>query len=201
MRHADDLWTALEGPEADEKLWDYMIVGPFRSRGEFDSWLQELSVATDSVTFCILDLATNRVNGMIALVSIDTTHGRVEIGRVTFGAAMQRTPKSTEAVFLLAQEAFALGNRRVAWKCNVENERSSKAALRLGFTYEGTFRQHMVVRGENRDSAWYSIIDTEWPSLKAAFQLWLGPENQTNAGQLRTLAECRLASAAVNKCS
>jgi RimJ/RimL family protein N-acetyltransferase len=117
--------------------------------------------------------------------------GRIEIGHVTFGAPMQRSPKSTEAVYLLAKESFALGYRRLEWKCNNGNARSKYAAERLGFSFEGVFRQHMVVKGQNRDTAWYSILDSEWPAIGAGFEQWLSDENQTESGQVKTLVECR----------
>jgi RimJ/RimL family protein N-acetyltransferase len=124
-------------------------------------------------------------------MSIVPAQGRIEIGHVTFGAPMQRSPKSTEAVYLLAKYAFEQGYRRLEWKCNNANDRSRYAAERLGFSFEGVFRQHMVVKGRNRDTAWYSIIDSQWPKVGAGFEKWLSQENQRGDGQVKTLAECR----------
>lgn len=116
----------------------------------------------------------------------DTANGSVEIGHVVFGHALQRTPAATEALYLAAAEAFAsLGNRRLEWKCDSSNQRSRRAAARFGFRYEGTFHQHMVVKGRNRDSAWFSILDCEWPLIKAALETWLAPENFDEAGRQR----------------
>ena len=117
----------------------------------------------------------------------------MEIGHIWFGAALQRTPHATETIWLLARHAFdGLGNRRLEWKCNAANERSRSAALRLGFTFEGVFRQHMIVKGRNRDTAWYSLLDGEWPAARRAFESWLAPSNFDAAGtQRRSLAGLR----------
>lgn len=190
-RHGDDLWHALEGPGADPKLWDYLPYGPFTERATFDAWLDNHAAHSDPYFFSVIDKATGQVQGILSLMSIVPAQGRIEIGHVTFGAPMQRSPKSTEAVYLLAKESFALGNRRLEWKCNNENARSKQAAERLGFQFEGVFRQHMVVKGMNRDTAWYSILDSEWPTVAAGFERWLAPHNHGADGQVRTLAQCR----------
>ncbi|MFW9268496.1 GNAT family N-acetyltransferase [Pseudomonas sp. D2-30] len=190
-RHAEGLWQALEGPGADPKLWDYLPYGPFKVRGDFDAWLDNHAANTDPYFFSVIDRASGEVQGILSLMSIVPAHGRIEIGHVTFGAPMQRSPKSTEAVYLLAKESFALGYRRLEWKCNNGNARSKYAAERLGFTFEGVFRQHMVVKGQNRDTAWYSMLDSEWPAIGAAFERWLSEENQREGGQVRSLAACR----------
>lgn len=128
---------------------------------------------------------------VFSLMSIVPSQGRIEIGHVTFGASMQRTPKSTEAVYLLANESFALGNRRLEWKCNADNARSMRAAERFGFSFEGTFRQHMVVKGKNRNTAWFSILDSEWPALESAFKGWLAVDNFKDGQQINTLEHVR----------
>ncbi|TWC15369.1 RimJ/RimL family protein N-acetyltransferase [Pseudomonas sp. SJZ085] len=192
-QHADGLWQALEGPDADPKLWDYLPYGPFSERKAFDAWLENHAANIDPYFFTVIDRANGEVQGILSLMSIVPAQGRIEIGHVTFGASMQRSPKSTEAVYLLAKEAFALGYRRLEWKCNNANARSKYAAERLGFTFEGVFRQHMVVKGQNRDTAWYSMLDSEWPTIGAAFERWLSEENQSEGGQVRSLAECRSA--------
>lgn len=190
-RHGDGLWTALEGPSADPKLWDYLFDGPFTERAPFDAMLERLAASSDPWFYTVVDQANGVIHGYLSLMSIVPTHGRIEIGNVTFGASMQRTPKSTEAIYLLAKEAFALGNRRLEWKCNNLNARSKRAAERLGFTFEGVFRQHMVVKNQNRDTAWYAIIDSEWPALDRAFQGWLGEHNFRDGQQVRTLEAFR----------
>lgn len=190
-RHADQLWHALEGPGADPKLWDYLPYGPFPKRNAFNDWLNNHAAHSDPYFFSVIDRATGDVQGILSLMSIVPAQGRIEIGHVTFGAPMQRSPKSTEAVYLLAKHAFEQGYRRLEWKCNNGNGRSKYAAERLGFTFEGVFRQHMVVKGQNRDTAWYSMIDGEWPAIGAGFEQWLSEENQSGSGQLKSLAECR----------
>ena len=190
-RHAEQLYAALEGPGADPKLWDYLPYGPFRERSAFNDWLNNHAANSDPYFFSVIDRATDQVQGILSLMSIVPAQGRIEIGHVTFGAPMQRSPKSTEAVHLLAKYSFELGYRRLEWKCNNGNARSKYAAERLGFSFEGVFRQHMVVKGQNRDTAWYSILDLEWPAIGAGFERWLSEANQTTSGQLKTLAECR----------
>ncbi|WNW12543.1 GNAT family protein [Pseudomonas sp. DTU_2021_1001937_2_SI_NGA_ILE_001] len=189
--HADDLWRVLQGPGADEKLWDYLPYGPFEARDEFDTWLARHATSTDPWFYTVLDAVTGKAEGMISLMSIVPAQGRIEIGHVTFGAAMQRTPKGTEAIYLLAREAFDLGNRRLEWKCNAHNTRSLRAAERFGFRFEGTFRQHMVVKGQNRDTAWFSILDSEWLALRQAFERWLAADNFVDGQQVHTLEACR----------
>jgi len=190
-RHADGLWQALQGPGADPKLWDYLPYGPFPERAAFDAWLDNHAANSDPYFFSVLDRASGDVQGLLSLMSIVPAQGRIEIGHVTFGAPMQRSPKSTEAVYLLARHAFELGYRRLEWKCNNTNARSKYAAERLGFSFEGVFRQHMVVKGQNRDTAWYSILDGEWAKVGAGFEAWLGEANQTADGQVKSLAQCR----------
>ena len=190
-RHGDQLWQALQGPGADPKLWDYLPYGPFPERGAFDTWLNNHAAHSDPYFLSVIDRASGQVQGILSLMSIVPAQGRVEIGHVTFGAPMQRSPKSTEAVYLLAKYAFEQGYRRLEWKCNNSNARSRYAAERLGFSFEGVFRQHMVVKGQNRDTAWYSILDSEWPKVGAGFEAWLSEANQSGSGQLKTLADCR----------
>ena len=190
-RHADELFAALEGPGADPKLWDYLPYGPFPERNVFNTWLNNHAAASDPYFFAVIDRASGQVQGILSLMSIVPAQGRIEIGHVTFGAPMQRSPKSTEAVYLLAKHSFDLGYRRLEWKCNNGNARSKYAAERLGFSFEGVFRQHMVVKGQNRDTAWYSILDGEWPAIAAGFEQWLSDANQTPDGQVKGLVECR----------
>jgi RimJ/RimL family protein N-acetyltransferase len=192
-RHADDLFQALQCPGADPKLWDYLPYGPFPERRAFNDWLNNHATHSDPYFFSVIDRATGQAQGILSLMSIVPAQGRIEIGHVTFGAPMQRSPKSTEAVYLLAKHAFDQGYRRLEWKCNNGNARSKYAAERLGFSFEGVFRQHMVVKGKNRDTAWYSIIDSEWPPIGAGFEAWLLPDNLNGDRQLKTLLECRTA--------
>lgn len=190
-RHGDDLWLALQGPDSDPKLWDYLPYGPFPERSAFDAWLEKNAASADPHFYAVIDSANDQAQGMLSLMCIVPEHGRIEIGHVAFGAPMQRSPKSTEAVYLLAKEAFALGNRRLEWKCNNDNTRSKRTAVRFGYTFEGVFRQHMVVKGKNRDTTWYSIISTQWSPVAAGFEKWLALDNQPKSGQIKSLEECR----------
>ena len=190
-RHGDDLWLALQGSESDPKLWDYLPYGPFPERSAFDAWLEKNAASADPHFYAVIDSANDQAQGLLSLMCIVPEHGRIEIGHVAFGAPMQRSPKSTEAVYLLAKEAFALGNRRLEWKCNNDNARSKRTAVRLGYTFEGVFRQHMVVKGKNRDTTWYSIISTQWSPVAAGFEKWLALDNQPKSGQIKSLEECR----------
>ena len=190
-QHGDDLWLVLQGPDADTRLWDYLPYGPFTERAAFDRWLDGNAAGSDPLFYSVIDLASGQVQGILSLMSIVPAQGRIEVGHIAFGAAMQRTPKGTEAVYLLGKLGFELGNRRLEWKCNNANARSKRAAERFGFSFEGVFRKHMVVKDQNRDTAWYSITDDEWPAIAAAFERWLSADNQRAEGQVKTLEACR----------
>ncbi|HKP89608.1 MAG TPA: GNAT family protein [Thermoleophilaceae bacterium] len=189
--HRDALHRALHGDGADG-LWDYLPYGPFDERAWRD-WFAASAASADPLFYAVVGRADERPVGQGSYLRIDPEHGSIEIGHLAFGPALQRTPGATEAVFLLARHAFdELGYRRVEWKCNALNERSRAAALRLGFEFEGVFRQHMVVKGRNRDTAWYAIVDGDWPRVRAAHEEWLRPGNFDGAGrQRRTLASLR----------
>ncbi len=192
-RHTADLFAAAQGPGADPDLWRYMSQGPFPGARELRAWLAERAASTDPLFLAVVDLATGRAGGVVSYLRIEPAHGCIEIGHIWFGAELQRTPQATEAIHLLARHAFDdLGNRRLEWKCNAANARSRRAAERLGFTFEGVFRQHLVIKGRNRDTAWYSLLDREWPAARAAFEAWLAPENfDADGRQRRPLAALR----------
>jgi RimJ/RimL family protein N-acetyltransferase len=192
-QHGDDLWQALQGPGCDPALWDYLPYGPFASREPFDAWLAGNAQSADPLFFSVIDLASGRAVGLLSYLRIAPKDGCIEIGHIAFGQAMQRTPGSTEAVWLLARHAFDdLGYRRLEWKCNALNTRSLRAAVRLGFVHEGLFRQHMLVKGQNRDTAWFAIIDGEWPARREAFERWLAADNFSADGrQKRRLEDLR----------
>ena len=189
-RQAGDLFTASEGAPA---LWDYLAYGPFANRRVFTEWLEERASSRDPLFFAVVDRASGVAQGMASLMRIKPDHGVIEIGHIWFAPALQRTRQATEAIYLLARHAFDdLGYRRFEWKCDALNRPSRRAAERFGFVYEGVFRQHMVVKGRNRDTAWFSIIDGEWPAVRAAFEAWLAPENFDSEGrQRKSLAEVR----------
>ena len=181
----------------DPALWDYMSVGPFRDEDDFQSWLATTARSRDPLFFTVIDQATDHPEGMVSYLRITPAHGVIEIGSIWFGPTLQRTRQATEAIFLLARHVFDdLGYRRLEWKCDARNERSRRAAERFGFRYEGVFAQHMVIKGRNRDTAWYALLDREWPATGTAFRTWLSPENFDAAGrQLQALATIREAGA------
>lgn len=184
-RHGDALWLALQGPDADPALWAYLPYGPFADQEAFDAWIASNAASADPLFFAVIDRASGQAQGLLSYLRMAPEHGSIEIGHIAFGRVMQRTAKASEAVFLLADHAFALGNRRLEWKCNAANQRSMRAAARFGFRYEGLFRQHLVVKGRNRDTAWFAILDGEWPTLQQAFQRWLAADNFDDQGRQR----------------
>lgn len=194
-RHGAALWSASHGPGHDPTMWDYLGYGPFPSEAEFSVWLVSQAASPDPLFFAIVDGASGRAEGMASYMRMSAADGVIEIGHIWFGAALQRTRQATEAIFLLARHAFDdLGYRRLEWKCNALNARSRAAAARFGFTYEGTFRQHMITKGRNRDTAWFSIIDGEWPAIRLGFERWLAAENFDAARRQRaSLADLRAA--------
>jgi RimJ/RimL family protein N-acetyltransferase len=184
-RHAESLYTSSHAPDAG-RLWDHLPYGPFASQVEFTAWLDGCAASADPLFFAVVDWTTMRALGMASFLRMVPEHGVIEIGHIWFAPVLQRTRQATEAIFLLARSAFdELGYRRLEWKCDSLNEPSRRAATRFGFTYEGVFRQHMIVKGRNRDTAWFSMTDGEWPSRRAAFEAWLAPENFDEAGRQR----------------
>jgi RimJ/RimL family protein N-acetyltransferase len=176
-RDADDLWAEFSGVENDS-LWLYLPDGPFRERSDFDAYLLRKETSQDAVCYVIRPEYSGKALGIASLMRIDPPNRTVEVGGIHYSRALQRTAAATEAMYLLARYAFDdLGYRRYEWKCNALNAPSRRAAERLGFTFEGIFRQHMIVKGRNRDTAWYSMLDFEWPDRKAKLEAWLRPEN------------------------
>ncbi|HKV88478.1 MAG TPA: GNAT family protein [Candidatus Dormibacteraeota bacterium] len=189
-RHARQLHSAAAG--ADE-IWEHLAYGPFRDFADFNRWLAERAALSDPLTFAVVDRAGGDARGVAALMRIVPVDGAIEVGHIWFTPRMQRTRQATEAIYLLARHVFDdLGYRRFEWKCDSLNVKSRRAAQRFGFVFEGIFRQHMVVKGRNRDTAWFSIIDSEWPSRRAAFEAWLDPGNFDAAGrQVQSLTALR----------
>ncbi len=185
-RHALPLFQASHDGGAGEPLFRYLPYGPFLSFDDFKSWLQDRAVSSDPYFVCVVDAGTDAPQGMAAFMRMVPEHGVIEIGHIWFSPALQRTRMATEAIYLMARHSFDdLGYRRLEWKCDALNEPSRRAAERFGFAFEGVFRQHMVVKGRNRDSAWFSILDGEWPLVRAAFEAWLTPENFDLDGRQR----------------
>jgi RimJ/RimL family protein N-acetyltransferase len=183
-RHGADLWDALRG---HDDVWAYLPAGPFADEAGFAGWLAERERSTRPYYFYTILDPRGRALGVAALMEIRPAMRVIEVGHITYSPALQRTPLGTEAQYLFARYAFeTLGYRRYEWKCNALNAPSRRAALRYGFTYEGIFRQHMIVKGRSRDTAWYSMLDSEWPARKAAFERWLAPENFGPDGTQKT---------------
>ncbi len=177
VAHGDALYEGTRG-KAGDRLWKYLFEGPFPDRVAFDLYLQRVAASEDPLFFAILDQVSDMAVGYASYLRIEPAHRVIEVGNILFTPSLQRTPLATEAMYLMARHVFDdLGYRRYGWKGNALNQPSRKAALRFGFTFEGVFRQHMIVKGRNRDTAWFSLLDSEWPARKASFERWLNPAN------------------------
>ena len=190
--HAASL-HALSSGAAHAGLWTYLFNGPFADEAEFAADVEAKAKAEDPLYFAVLDNRDGRAVGYQSLMRIEPAHRVVEIGGILYTPPLQGTPGSTEAQYLFAKYVFdTLGYRRYEWKCNDRNAPSRRAAARLGFTFEGVFRQHMIIKQRSRDTAWFSMLDSEWPARRAAFEGWLAPENFDASGrQKRRLEEFR----------
>ena len=185
-RHGDDLFAAGSGAEA-ERMFRYLPERPFPDRASFEPWLDDAASSADTIMYAAVDPKTGRAEGRLSFMRIDAANGVIETGKILFGPRMARTPAATEAIYLQARHVFDdLGYRRFEWKCDDRNEPSKQAALRFGFTFEGVFRQHMVIKGQNRDTAWFALLDRDWPARRHTFERWLDPANFDAAGQQRT---------------
>ncbi|MDQ1712328.1 MAG: hypothetical protein QOE45_1778 [Frankiaceae bacterium] len=186
--HGDALWAAQ-----DESVWTYFGYGPFPSAAAYRAFMTPLAATSDPVFLTVLVDGSPR--GVVSYLRIDPQHAVVEIGHIWYAPSVQRSRVTTEVAYLLARHAFDdLGHRRLEWKCNALNARSRAAAERLGFTYEGTFRQHMIVKGGNRDTAWFSLLDGEWPAVRAALEAWLDSANFDAGGRQRSALNAASAS-------
>ncbi|MEE9455499.1 MAG: GNAT family protein [Paracoccaceae bacterium] len=181
-RHAPDLFTAFSQDKTGS-IWTYMVVGPFDTLADFRSWLTDACLGDDPLFHTIIDRSSGKAVGLAALMRNLPDMGVIEVGNISFAPSLQRTAMATEAMFLLMQQVFALGYRRYEWKCDALNAPSIRAAKRLGFTFEGVFRQAIIYKGRNRDTAWLSILDSEWPALRTGFENWLAAENFDKTGQ------------------
>jgi RimJ/RimL family protein N-acetyltransferase len=181
-RHAEDLFAANR---ADDAIWDYLPYGPFADIGAYRGWAEAMAGKDDPRFYALIDPATGRAGGVASYLRIDPAMGSIEVGHINLAPVMQRRAAATEAMFLMIGWAFDAGYRRFEWKCDALNLPSRRAAERLGFLYEGTFRQAAIVKGRNRDTAWYAIIDKDWPAIKAGFETWLAPENFDPDGRQR----------------
>lgn len=181
--HGTGLYSAVAAPDMAD-TWDYMPIGPFRSEADFRTTLAQIIDVMGWETLVIRGASDGSVLGMASYMRIREGHGSAEVGCVAFGRALRRRPEATEAMYLMAAHIFdELGYRRYEWKCHNENAASRRAATRFGFQFEGVFRNDMVIRGKNRDTAWFSMTDEDWPAIKSAFISWLSPDNFDAAGQ------------------
>lgn len=189
--HALGLFEATRAD--DPALWNYLPYGPFPDESEFELWLARHVANPGLYTETIIDRGIGLPVGCASFMRVDQANGVIEIGHIFLGAVLQRTAAATEAIYLMMRHAMDdLGYRRLEWKCDAANARSMRAAERLGFVYEGTFRQHSIVKGRNRETAWFSIIDAEWPAVRAALESWLAPDNfDPDGDQLRRLEDVR----------
>ena len=188
---AQPLYALSHPPAGDPAIWTYLPDGPYESPEHLRQALTWAESASDYIYFTLCRLPEERPLGLASYLRIVPEHGTIEIGHIWFGAQLQRTTAATEAIYLLARHAFDdLGYRRLEWKCNALNAASRRAAERFGFTFEGIFRQHQIVKARNRDTAWYALLDRDWPAIRAGFQAWLDPANFDQHGhQARSLGE------------
>ena len=183
-RDAEPLFTESHPPLADPGLWTYMPAGPYRDAGELRAALEVAERSEDPLVFALHPRAGEHPAGVASYMRIAPEHGVIEIGGIWLGASLRQSTAASEAIFLLAAHAFdELGYRRLEWKCDSLNQASRHAAERFGFRFEGVFRQHMVIKGRNRDTAWYAITDLEWPAVREAFGAWLAPSNFDPSGR------------------
>jgi RimJ/RimL family protein N-acetyltransferase len=189
-QHGADLRAAL-AQDSDGAGWAYLMPQP-QSEADWNHWFDTMETSSDPLFFAIVERASGQASGIASYLRIDPANGVIEVGFLRFAPGLQRTAAATEAMYLMMRQAFSWGYRRYEWKCNALNAPSLRAASRLGFRYEGTFRQARVNWGRNRDTAWFSLLDHEWPAARAALQTWLAPENfAADGGQRRSLQQCR----------
>jgi RimJ/RimL family protein N-acetyltransferase len=186
-RHAGDLFEASHGNEASLRIWDYLPWGPWKSEAEYKNVLREQTARQDQVYYAVLPAAGGKACGQTSFLDIQPEQGVIEIGSIWFGPTLRRTRSATESMYLMLRYAMNdLGYRRVQWRCNAMNAASRAAARRLGFRFEGIFYNHMIFKGRNRDTAWYSILDDEWPKVREIMEQWLAPRNFDEDGIAKT---------------
>jgi RimJ/RimL family protein N-acetyltransferase len=192
VKHTADLYASFDGKDPQGHIWTYMGYGPFASLEEFTGWVQAREAARDPWFYALVRRATGKAVGMGAFMRNDAANGVIEIGHIWMSPELQQTREATEAIYLMMRHCFDdLGVRRLEWKCDALNAPSRKAADRFGFTFEGVFRQHFIIKGRNRDTAWFAMIDTEWPKAKAAFEAWLREDNFDANGQQKAKLRVR----------
>ena len=183
-RHAADLYAA-NALDVQGKNWTYLPYGPFETLDSYRAWVEQRCRSSDPLFYAIVERAKDSAVGVASYLRIDPGNGSIEVGHINYSPLLQRTFAGTEAMYLMMKQAFELGYRRYEWKCNALNAPSREAAQRLGLSFEGIFRQAKIVKGRNRDTAWYAAIDTEWPAVQKAFLRWLDPSNFDEKGKQR----------------
>jgi len=184
---AEVLFDLTHNCEGADALWDYMFYGPFKDAGEMGKWMEDCASTTDPLFYCLTNATTGLPFGMASYLNIEPSFGSIEIGNIWIAPQRQRTILATEAIYLMMAHALdSLKYRRLEWKCDALNGKSRSAARRFGFSFEGIFYKHMIVKGKNRDTAWFSITDDEWPALRANFKTWLAADNFDAAGQQKS---------------
>jgi RimJ/RimL family protein N-acetyltransferase len=187
---AAPLYEASHPPSGDPAVWTYLPYGPFEDAAALDGFLRGAETSDDPLFFTLVRLSDLRALGVASYLRITPEHGVIEIGHIWFSTTLQRTTAATEAIYLLARQAFELGYRRLEWKCDALNAASRRAAERFGFRFEGVFRKHQITKGRNRDTAWFAITDDEWPAIAEGYERWLAPENfDADGRQRRSLGE------------
>jgi RimJ/RimL family protein N-acetyltransferase len=184
-RHARDLFGA-NSQDREQRMWTYLTYGPFTDFDTYESWLTGCAASTDPLFQAFVDRSSGTAVGVGTFMRIDPPAGTIEVGHIAMSPVLQRSPAATEAMYLMMRHAFELGYRRYEWKCDALNAKSRRAAARLGFVFEGEFRQATVYKGRSRDTAWYSVIDSEWPLLRDAFECWLDRDNFDASGLQRS---------------
>ncbi len=192
VKHATDLYASFDGKDPQGHIWTYMGYGPFESLEIFTEWLKQREASRDPWFYAFVRRDSGKAVGMAAFMRNDAANGVIEIGHIWMSPALQQTREATEAIYLMMRHCFEdLAVRRLEWKCDSLNAPSRKAAERFGFTFEGIFRQHYIIKGRNRDTAWYSMLDMEWPQAHAAFEAWLREDNFDAAGQQKAKLRVR----------
>ncbi len=191
-RHAGPIFAANAADTG--AMWTYLPYGPFASIDEYTAWMVSVEAGDDPLFYALVDRQSGEPGGIASYLRIDRGNGAIEVGHIAYAPRFRRTPAATEAIYLLIQQAFELGYRRCEWKCDALNAPSRAAAERFGFSYEGLFRQAVIYKERNRDTAWYAITDEDWPALAALFQQWLAPANFDAQGQQRTRLATRTQS-------
>jgi RimJ/RimL family protein N-acetyltransferase len=183
-RHTADLHAANR-QDREGRNWTYLPYGPFETEAAYRPWVEKAAAGSDPLFQSIIDAATGKAVGVASFMRLDLPHGVIEVGGINYSPLLQRKPAATEAMYLMMKRVFELGYRRYEWKCDSLNAPSRAAAQRLGFSYEGLFRQAWIYKGRNRDTKWFSIVDGEWPALREAFETWLAPANFDARGRQR----------------